>query len=77
VGEWRSTHAQAVMGIPRKVGPNRFTPVRKDNLTREAPPATMSVAISDPELPMPTTRTSRRRYGCDDRYATEWISSPS
>ena len=50
--------------------------VRTESRERTAPPSATSVAISAPELPAPTTSTSRPRNGAGFRYSDEWISSP-
>ena len=51
--------------------------VRTDRRERLAPPSITSCAISAPELPAPTTRTSRSRNGAGFTYRDEWMSSPA
>ncbi|HKT44142.1 MAG TPA: hypothetical protein VJQ85_05025 [Gaiellaceae bacterium] len=64
-------------GIPAVARRTICGGVRTDSRLREAPPSATSVAISAPEFPAPTTRTSRPRYGAGFRYCDEWISSPA
>ena len=51
-----------------------FGGVRTARRTRAAPPSRRSCAISAPEEPGPTTRTSRSRQIAGDRYSAAWIS---
>ena len=53
-----------------------LAPSRTESTTSFAPPSARSTQISAPEFPVPTTSTSRPRYGSALRYFDEWISSP-
>lgn len=65
------------VGIPIMSRRTVFGAVRAPMRTRAAPPSARSTAISDPELPVPTTSTSRPAYGAGLRYSDEWTSGPS
>ncbi|HEX3055161.1 MAG TPA: hypothetical protein VHP82_03370 [Gaiellaceae bacterium] len=62
-------------GIPAVARRTICGGVRTDRRLEDAPPSATSVAISAPELPAPTTRTSRPRYGSGLRYCDEWMNS--